>query len=261
MELNVPNKSLGLSPFCQCSSAWSYIEQIIAIYSQTEAINLCNFSGNKIVDYYALLCMFQSVGLFFAVYCDVYNNIDEAAGIIWKVEQQLWNTSLVQKDVKTFAALHQTLLDMSALEGLCLGTFVLSIITVDQHDVVVFFESGIYIGIMHNVCIHVLQRAGLVADNPFLYRVYTPSDVELHSINLQRRSANISEMFYSRTERTVPPKRKNRTAETYSDKLNQLRTVVGNIATILASPESDTCKSFLVHVLKNTAKSDVADHM
>jgi len=193
-------------------------------------------------------------------YCDVYNSLDDAARLIWQVEQQLWCSGLLQSDVKTFAALHQTLLDMSASEGVCNGTFGFTIIgEPNEKDIVLVFEGGIYIGNMHNACSQTLKNTGLVCASPCLYRIFTPTDIDLRGKVLQQRATNIAEKFYMRTNKTVPTKRRNRTADTFKDKLSQLRTIIGNIVPLMSNARN-ICKAFLVHVLKNNAKAEVPDH-
>jgi len=190
-------------------------------------------------------------------YADAYNQVSTAARIVWQIEGNMHMAGLVPKRIPTFAALHQTLLDLGAGELVTQGTFYFTVFQFNDLEVIYFYESGCYTGFMHNQCVEILKSEGVIGSEPLLYRVYTTRDTKLRCNFLRQRASSISEKRRASTTAST----KNRSAQTFRKKLGQIQIQLGNIKQLLQNAESQgVMKQQFVKVLKFNAQMDKTDH-
>jgi len=156
--------------------------------------------------------------------------------------------------------MHQTLLDMSAGDRVCQGTFACTHFASNGNDVFYFYESGSYTGFAHNKLVDILRGKSLIKENeqPLLYRIFSAQDRMLRSQYLQQRANSISNKRSSSSQgRTL----KNRGAQVYNNKLIQLQSQISNIRSVSQDPDkSGILKNMFVHTLKYNAHMDSSDH-
>jgi hypothetical protein len=198
----------------------------------------------------------------FVGYAEVYDRLSDAANIVWQVEGLMSMYGLLPKTVSTFAALHQTLLDMAAGEQVTHGTLYFTIFEIDDRKILFFHESGCYLGFMHNKCVDVLKKEGVLSEQPLLYRVYSAEDIKKRHDYICQRACSISSKRRVPNTASTSSHVKNRSSQTFKNKLNQLQHQIGNIEQLLSRTETSALflKQQFVHVLKFNAQVGKVDH-